>query len=77
MHLSFSKALENLVVKSTLIRVHFKETSAEDFMKSIFNDAFAILCSDFLFKSICCGYSFELPQLVEAVQMSTTTYVFI
>ena len=24
-----------------------------------------------LYKSICCGYSFELPQQVEAVQMST------
>ena len=26
---------------------------------------------DFLYKMICCGYSFELPRLVEAVQMST------
>ena len=28
--------------------------------------------SDFLYKSICCWYSFELPPLVEAVQMSTS-----
>ena len=40
-------------------------------MKSIFNDAYVILFSDFLYKNICCGYSFELPQQVEAIQMST------
>ena len=40
-------------------------------MRSILNDAFAILFSDFLYKTICCGHSFELPQLVP------TTYVFI
>ena len=27
--------------------------------------------SDFLYKSICCGYSFELHQQVDAVQMGT------
>ena len=27
--------------------------------------------SDFLHKSICCWYSFELPQLVKATQIST------
>ena len=27
--------------------------------------------SDFLYKSICCGYSFELHQFVNAIQMST------
>ena len=37
----------------------------------ILNDAFAILFSDFLYKNICCWYSFELPQLVEAIQMSS------
>ena len=26
----------------------------------------------FLYKSIYCGYSFELPQFVEAIQMSTS-----
>ena len=38
-------------------------------MRSPFNDAYAILFSDFLYKSICCGYAFELPRLVEAIQM--------
>ena len=32
--------------------------------------------SDFLYKSICCLYSFELPQLVEAIQMSTNNICF-
>ena len=27
--------------------------------------------SDFLYKGICCGYSFELHQQVDAIQMST------
>ena len=39
-------------------------------MRSVFNVAYAILFSDFLYKSICCEYLFELPQLVEAIQMS-------
>ena len=38
-------------------------------MSSILNDAFATLFSDFLYKKTC-RYSFELPQLVEAIQMS-------
>ena len=40
-------------------------------MRSVLNDAFAILFSGFLYKNICCGYSFELPRLVEAIQMSS------
>ena len=40
-------------------------------MSSVLNDAFAILFSDFLYKNIYCGYSFELPRLVEAIQMSS------
>ena len=35
-------------------------------MWSVFNDAYAILFYEFHLKSICCGYSFELPQLVKA-----------
>ena len=52
-------------------RVHFKERSAEDFMRSVFNDAYALLFSVFLYKIICCGFSFELPRPVEAIQRST------
>ena len=35
-------------------------------MSSVLKNAFAILFSDFLYKNIYCGYSFELPRLVEA-----------
>ena len=31
-------------------------------MRSVLNDAFAILFSDFLYKNKCYGYSFELPR---------------
>ena len=40
-------------------------------MRSVLDDTFAILFSDFLYKYICCGYSFELPRRVEAIQMSS------
>ena len=62
--LDFSKLLNRLLVKYPPIKGStLKERSEEDFMKSIFNDAYAILFSDFLYKSICCGYPFELLQL--------------
>ena len=45
-------------------------------MRSILNDAFAILFSDFLYKNICFGHSFELPRLVEAIQTSAHNICF-
>ena len=45
-------------------------------MSSVLNDAYAILFSDFLYKSIHCGYSFELPRLVKASQMSSYIICF-
>ena len=45
-------------------------------MSSVLNDAFAILFSDFLHKNLCCGYSFELPRLVEAIQMISLNICF-
>ena len=59
MHLGFSKILGKLVAKYVL-RVHFKKRSAKD----LSNDAFVmfVFFSEFLYKSICCGYSFELHQ---------------
>ena len=45
-------------------------------MKGVFNDTYALSFFDFLYKSICCGYSFELPGLVEAIQMSTHNICF-
>ena len=38
------------------------------------DDYVMLLCfhfPDFLYKSICCGYSFELHQQVDAIQMGT------
>ena len=32
---------------------------------------FCVFISDFLYESICCGYSFELYQQVDAIQMDT------
>ena len=43
-----------------------KKRSAKD----LFNDVYAIF-SDCLYKNVCCGYSFELHQQVDAIQMST------
>ena len=45
-------------------------------MWSVFNDAYALLFSDFPYKNICCGYLFELPRLVEAIQRSTHNICF-
>ena len=45
-------------------------------MRSVLNDAFAILLSDFLYKNMCCGYSFELPRLVVVIQMSSHKICF-
>ena len=41
---------------------------------ALFNGAYAMVCvffSDFLSKSICCGYSFILHRQVHAIQMGT------
>ena len=41
----------------TYLRVYFKKRSAKD----LFDGVYAIFFfSDFLYKGICCGYSFEL-----------------
>ena len=46
-------------------------------MRSVFNDAYAISFSDFLYENKYCGYSFELPRLVEAIQMNTHKLCFL
>ena len=58
-----------------LIRAHFKEIS-RGLHESFINDAYAIFVADCLYKSIRCVYSFELPQLVEAIQMSMHSVCF-
>ena len=57
-----------------LIRERLKISRA--FHERIINDAYTIFVSDCLYKNICCGYSFELPQLVMAIQMSTKNICF-
>ena len=76
MRLGFSKLLNKLVVKYQPKRALFKERLAEDLMRKVLDDCFAVLLSDFLYKNICCGYSFELPHLVEAIQMSSHNICF-
>ena len=59
-------------------RIHLKKISAED----LSNDAYAmffvlLFClSEFLHKSICCGYLFELHLQVDAIQMVTHNICF-
>ena len=56
---------------STYTKVTLKKHSAKD----LSNDAYAIFCGfvSGLYKSICCGYSFELHRQVGAIQMDTHT----
>ena len=54
-----------------LISAHFKEILADEYRRGLLYDAYEIFVSDGLYKSICCGCSFELPRLVQAIQMST------
>ena len=37
----------------------------------LFNGVCDVFFSDFLYKSICCGYPFELHRQVDAIQMGT------
>ena len=53
-----------------LLRTHCKKRSE----KYLFDDD-NVIFSDFLYKGICCGYSFELHRQVSAIQMSGPTSV--
>ena len=69
MHLGFSKLLETLSCGKIciyLLRVHCKKDQERTYLKMITQ-----LFSDFLYKGICCGYSFELHRQVDAIQMSS------
>ena len=69
MPLGFSKLLETLICGKIciyLLRICYKKGSEKD----LFDDDYEMF-SDFLYKGICCGYSFELHQQVDAIQMST------
>ena len=74
--LGFSKMLGKLVVK--YVPTYTKGT-LKKIAKDLSNNAYVMFCmffclfffSDFLNKSICCGYSFELHRQVDAIQMGT------
>ena len=77
MCLDFSKMLGKLVVNGkicipTCIKGTLKKNKTA---KALSNNAYAMFCmfffSDFLYKSIHCGYSIELHQQVDAIQMGT------
>ena len=55
-----------------ILRVNLKQSSAKDLSNDNYVMFFFVFYfSDFLYKSICCGYSFELHQQVDAIQMGT------
>ena len=61
-----------------ILKVHLKKKKNE---KDSSNAAYALFLydlffSDFLYKSICCGYSFELHRQVDAIQMGTHNICF-
>ena len=69
--LGFSKLLGTLIfgkICICLLRIHYKKDQKNTYLMMIMR-----FFSDFLYKGICCGYSFELHQQVDAIQMSTTT----
>ena len=68
MHLGLSKYLETLVVNIHLI------SNIKKGKKMTSNEMYAIFFSEFLYKSICCWYLFELP--VKPSQMSTNNICF-
>ena len=74
-HLGFSKLLGTLICGKIciyLLRIHYKK---KDQKKDLFDDDYVIV-SDFLYKGICCGHSFELHRQVDAIQMSTHNICF-
>ena len=70
MRLGFSKLQGTLgcgKIRIYLLRIHYKKKSQKRPCLTIIMRFF----SYFIYKGICCGYSFELHRLVDAIQMST------
>ena len=68
-HLGFSKLLGTLSCGKICIylpRIPYKKDQKRTYLMMIMR-----FFSDFLYKGICCGYSFELHRQVDAIQMST------
>ena len=69
MHLGFSKLLGTLIrgkICIDLLRIPYKKDQKTTYLMMIMR-----FFSDFLYKCICCGYSFESHRQVDAIQMST------
>ena len=69
MRVGFSESLGTLSCGKVciyLLRIHCKKDQKRTYLMMIMG-----FFSDFLYKGICCGYSFELHRQVDAVQMST------
>ena len=67
--LGFSKLLGTLSCGKIciyLLRIHYKKDQKRTYLMMIMR-----FFSDFLYKGICCGCSFELHRQVNAIQMST------
>ena len=67
--LGFSNLQDTLICGQIciyLLRIHYKKDQKRTYLMMTMR-----FFSDFLYKGICCGYSFELHQLVDAIQMST------
>ena len=63
-----------LITVFHLITAHTPKSAVKQF-PSLQNTASVLLCL-FLYKGICCGYTFELHRLVDAIQMSTHNICF-
>ena len=61
---------------STYTKSKLKQSLAKDLSNDNYVMFFVFYFSDFLYKSICCGYSFELHQQVDAIQMGTHIICF-
>ena len=60
-----------------LIRAHLEERSAEDFMRSIFNDAYAILFLIFFIIAYVVGTHLNYLNLLRQFKLVPTTNAFI
>ena len=68
--LGFSKLLGTLICGKIciyLLRIHYKNDQKKTYLMMIMN---------FLYKGICCGYSYELHRQVDSIQMSTHNICF-
>ena len=73
-HLGFSKLLGKLVVKylSTYTKGTLKKDQWRTYLMMLLQYfCVAFFFPDFLHKSLCCGYPFELHRQVDALQMGT------